>query len=236
MRTHVIRIKSRIRVTNLFFCLIREDLKAIVMIEARRKVGLLKIKIPPKLRRVLTQRLNNQSAELMRELVISLVQVVNEWSKAGHRVLLRPSIRPDKQTFMNRLRSVIVRTDRVLLKAVLEILNDLSMATIGRRWQGVASKIRCVRYVCGFLNIHRRIKKLTNLSKRLLLKGVVQPGCIFKHQKPAFQKRVPQVFHELIAISIKVEPIDRWNFVYCLRLHRGACFYYLSRIRSNYGA
>jgi hypothetical protein len=65
-------------------------------------------------------------------------------------------------------------------------------------------------------DVHRRIKKPANLLKGCLLKSIVESWRVFEYQKPTLGECVPQVTHELVAIRIKIEPINRWNFVQCL--------------------
>ena len=110
---------------------------------------------------------------------------------------------------MYGLRVIIVRAQGVLFKTVLEIFNDLSMASIGRCWQGISSEIRRVRYMRGFLDVHGCIEKLSHFAKRPLLKRIFQSGRVFEHKKPAFRQCVPQVIHEPVTVSLKIKPIYR---------------------------
>ena len=61
----------------------------------------------------------------------------------------------------------------------------------------------------GFLDVHGCIEKLSYLTKRRLLKRIFQSGRIFEYEKSTIRKCVPQVIHELVTVSRKIEPIYR---------------------------
>ena len=60
-----------------------------------------------------------------------------------------------------------------------------------------------------FLNIHGRIEKLSHLTKRALLKRIVQSRRIFEDEKSTLRKCIPQIIHELVTVSLKIKPIYR---------------------------
>ena len=73
---------------------------------------------------------------------------------------------------MDWLRRVVVVTNRLLFKSILEIFDHLTLASIGRRGQCVASEVWRIGYMGGFLYVHWCIKELANLAKGFLLKRI----------------------------------------------------------------
>lgn len=69
-------------------------------------------------------------------------------------------------------RPVIMRTDRFLLKAILEVLDHLSVAAIGGRRVSISAIIRRFGDIGGFLHLLRCVKKAAHFAKGTLLKFI----------------------------------------------------------------